>query len=458
MSTDETSAGPNLDGKADCVVRMDPNDQAISSLQWIHPTSMPAMLSYTTWMGAVGVCSIEKDANNAIKSSQVVHLTAPKATTCVLNQNAASQAPPGFGGYSQNPSERFTPNNASLPLLCSTLTENGDLFAAGCGGCVYHYDLKALGSGGSLEESYKIVARHARPIKSIATLPNSPLLVTASWDKSVRVWDIRQALPNAASPLYQSGNDGSVAQFQCAGPVHDLAFNFDSKTIPQPSAGFSAQSPTSQQTSHLGIALCAREASLIDFSRMQLIRTLKPLSTVRNQMTCATILFNEQNTSYGFAVGCKDGRAMVKVFDDESPSGFSQGLHASSISKVSKSFSFVGQKVERSVNMRSQSVDALKPGHYPVNSIQAHPQFPGTVLTAGGDGSVKTWDIEKRRSIRTFEYGYQSISAAKFSGNGGDMLAIALGYDWSRGTANFKSAKAGGIVVKALKIEDVQAK
>ena len=451
MSTDTTTPNPKIDTAADCVIRYDQSDQAISSLQWTHPAGMPPMLSYTTWMGGFGVYSINKNPDGSIAASAITELTTPKATTCV---RAQQQPQSSFGGYSAPSQERFTPNSASLPALCSTLSENGDLFVGGCSGCVYHYDLKALSNGTPLADSVRVVARHARPVSAVHMLPNSPHLVTASWDKSVRVWDLRQAPPTATAPLFSStGPDGSAAQIVLNAPIQDLQIAFGQQQ--QQAGGFSGNS-TADLSTHKGVALCAREGALIDFTKMQVVTQLKPLPNIRGQMTAAAMLRNDQSVPYGCLAGCRDGRVMIKLFDEETSGGsfFGGRTSTGTTSKVPKSYSFIGHKVEK--NLRTQN--AVQAGQYPVGAVDAHPRFPYTIVSASADGIVKTWDIEKKKLIQTFDYGYQPVTAAKFSGAGGEMLALALGYDWSRGPQHYSPAKAGGIVVKNLKLEDVQCK
>ena len=447
MSTDTTTQQPKIDPAADCVIRSDASDQAIASLQWTHPANMPPMLSYTTYMGGCGIYSIQKNPDGTVAATPLAQITAPKTTTCVLNKAAAQPPQNSFGGFSSAPQERFAPNTAALPMLCSTLTEGGDFFVGSCSGCVYHYDLKALGNGASLDESYRVVARHARPVSAVAMLPNSPMLITASWDKSIRVWDLRQPPPTAAEPLFQSGGpDGSAAQIALNAPVEDLQI---------------ALGPNAQNfnvNADLGavrcVALCPREGALIDFAKMQAVTQLKPLPNIRGQLSCAAVVRNDENVPYGCITGSRDGRVMVKRFDEEQPGQFGQHAQQPVQSRVPKSYSFIAHKAEK--QLRPQG--GLQPGQYPVNAVDAHPRFPYTILSAGSDGIVKTWDIEKKRLINTFDYGYQPVTAAKFSGGDGDLLALSLGCDWSRGPQNFAPGKAGGIVVKRLKIDNVQAK
>lgn len=56
-----------------------------------------------------------------------------------------------------------------------------------------------LGAGGEVAQQ---VAAHDAPIKSVRFFETSgtaaPMLVTGSWDKTIRYWDMRQATPVAA--------------------------------------------------------------------------------------------------------------------------------------------------------------------------------------------------------------------------------------------------------------------
>ena len=84
-----------------------------------------------------------------------------------------------------------------------------------------------------------------------------------------------------------------------------------------------------------------------------------------------------------------------------------------------------------------------------MNSIAFNNQF-GTFATAGGDGRLCTWDKDAKIKLKGFPEA-RTLSANKsypvstvlpivecdFSGQG-NMIAVAFGYDWSKGVLEYE--------------------
>eukprot|EP00877_Chromochloris_zofingiensis_P011447 jgi/Chrzof1/6556/Cz19g00280.t1 len=75
------------------------------------------------------------------------------------------------------------------PVLCSCWNQDGtQVFSGGCDKAVKLWNLATNQS--------QQVAAHDAPIRQVALIPEINLLVTGSWDKTLKYWDMRQ--PNAA--------------------------------------------------------------------------------------------------------------------------------------------------------------------------------------------------------------------------------------------------------------------
>lgn len=78
----------------------------------------------------------------------------------------------------------------SQPLLCSAWGADGSVvYTGGCDNQVAAWNLATNQS--------QVVAKHDAPVRSCHFVPalGSGMLVTASWDKTLRYWDLRQATP-----------------------------------------------------------------------------------------------------------------------------------------------------------------------------------------------------------------------------------------------------------------------
>ncbi len=74
------------------------------------------------------------------------------------------------------------------PPLCSAWAPDGSaVFAGGCSNGVAMWNLAT--------NQQQQVAQHAAPVRHCAYLPALSLLVTGSWDKSLKYWDLRAAAP-----------------------------------------------------------------------------------------------------------------------------------------------------------------------------------------------------------------------------------------------------------------------
>eukprot|EP01095_Lingulamoeba_sp_RSL-Kostka_P011292 TRINITY_DN4257_c0_g1_i1.p1 TRINITY_DN4257_c0_g1~~TRINITY_DN4257_c0_g1_i1.p1 ORF type:complete len:352 (+),score=112.35 TRINITY_DN4257_c0_g1_i1:95-1150(+) len=76
-------------------------------------------------------------------------------------------------------------HNDGIPILDTAWTGDGkNVFTAGCDNQVLHWE---LGSN-----TMNQIAEHDAPVKCVEWIEEMNLLVTGSWDKTIRYWDVRQ--------------------------------------------------------------------------------------------------------------------------------------------------------------------------------------------------------------------------------------------------------------------------
>lgn len=256
------------------------------------------------------------------------------------------------------------------PVLCTRWSSDGSkVVSGGCDNAVKMYDVT---SGQSQQ-----IGSHDASVKSLRFLnfgqSNTEVLVTGSWDKTIKYWDMRQ--PQPISTIM----------------VPDRVYSLDSK----------------QQL--LVVATAERHMAIIDLGNPTSIfkTTQSPLKWQTRVVSC----YNEGD---GYAIGSIEGRCAIRYVDDEQQrkSGFSFKCHRQTSNT-------------RTAGSQAQSLV------YSVNSIAFHPIY-GTFVTAGGDGSFHFWDKNQRHRLRGFPSLQASIPVCNFNRQG-TVLAYALSYDWHQG-------------------------
>ncbi|XP_017018824.1 protein Rae1-like [Drosophila kikkawai] len=93
---------------------------------------------------------------------------------------------------------------------------------------------------------------------------------------------------------------------------------------------------------------------------------------------------------------------------------------------------------------------------YAVNDIKMNHEQK-TLATVGSDGSYEFWDCTKRsRMMQSSSQDSESITKCSLSGDG-RVFAYAVGYDWSKGHEYYDPAKKPKIYMRSV-VEDMKSK
>ncbi|VVT57096.1 uncharacterized protein SAPINGB_P005532 [Magnusiomyces paraingens] len=254
------------------------------------------------------------------------------------------------------------------PVLSTHWAPDGSKVASGgCDNTVRVYDLAA----GQATQ----VGSHDAPVKAVrfVTVPGanngSSILASASWDKTLKYWDLRSSQPIATVTL------------------PDRAYSMDSaKTL-------------------LVVATAERHVVTIDLNNPQTI--FKRSESVLKWQTRCVACFPQGD---GYALGSIEGRCSIQYMDPR--------VHAQ------KGFTF---KCHRKAVTSPRSESLV----YSVNSVSIHPGY-GTLATAGADGCFNFWDMENRYRRMSSPDNGGPIVATAFNASG-SVFAYAISYDWSKG-------------------------
>ncbi|PPJ56699.1 hypothetical protein CBER1_09494 [Cercospora berteroae] len=253
------------------------------------------------------------------------------------------------------------------PVLDTCWSNDGQkVFAVGADKAARMLDLGAGQTSGGTQ-----VAAHDQPIRCVKAFNagGTPMLVTGSWDKTIKYWDLRQQQPaatlDAKERVYAMDirNDSMLVVGTAERQIHVI-------NLSNPTAFFKTmQSPLKWQTRTV--------STFIDGS--------------------------------GFAVGSIEGRCAIQYVDEKDSSS---------------NFSF---KCHRQTPPDNRNISNV----YAVNAISFHPQH-GTFSTAGSDGTFHFWDKDAKHRLKGYPEVGGTISATEFN-RSGNIFAYAVSYDWSKG-------------------------
>ncbi|KAJ9521705.1 hypothetical protein QJQ45_015367, partial [Haematococcus lacustris] len=212
---------------------------------------------------------------------------------------------------------------------------------------------------------------HQAPVRALTFLADRGLLVSGSWDQSLKVWD-----PRSHQPLV--------------------------KTIPLPGKVFALSSAANT----LVVGTSRRQVLIFDTRKVEFGQPEQQRESSLKYQTRSVACYPDGR---GYALGSVEGRVAMEVVDlqPEAQAG---------------KYAF---KCHRRVEEGKGEVV------HPVHAITYH-HGHGTFATGGGDGVVNIWDgANKKRLFQISRYP-TSVSALSFSRDG-QFLAVASSYAYEQG-------------------------
>jgi len=273
----------------------------------------------------------------------------------------------------------------SHPVLTAAWSGDGSaIFSGGSDNQIKMWNLGAAAGGGSATQEV-VVAQHAAPIKSVHHVTEMGVIVTGSYDKTIKYWDLRQSNPVASIQLNER-----VYAMDVKYPVLAVA----TATVPE-------------NVVDRGVQKVEKKNKVFIYNLQgnpsQPFRTVD--SPLKFQHRCLEIFPDKT----GFAVGSVEGRVAIShVQEKDLPRNFAFKCHRQ------------GDEI------------------YAVNAISFHPY--GTFATAGSDGVYTFWDKDAKQRLKLFSRSPNGITAATFN-PAGNIYAYALGYDWSKGVEYYQRQK-----------------
>ncbi|KAF9897818.1 hypothetical protein BX616_004935 [Lobosporangium transversale] len=231
------------------------------------------------------------------------------------------------------------------------------------------------------------------PIKGIRWIENdqsgsTPMLVTGSWDKTIRLWDLRQKNPTMTVAL------------------PERLYAMDS-LFPILVAG-------------------TAERHVVVYNLYNLSKPFKALtSPLKWQTRTVSCFAGGDGSGYGYGLGSIEGRVAIEYIEDQ---------------HRGKSYTF---RCHRQGSIREpQNI-------YSVNSINWHPIHQRVFTTAGSDGVFSFWDRDGKMKLKAFPPVQGPISSTAFNRTG-TIFAYAVSYEWNKGYAGARQQTQNKIMIHPI--------
>ncbi|KAI9664440.1 MAG: RNA export factor gle2 [Bathelium mastoideum] len=235
-------------------------------------------------------------------------------------------------------------------LSCAWSKDGSKVFGGGADKAARMLDL------GANSTQAQQVAAHDAPIRCVETLQvqGNNMLVTGSWDKTVKYWDLRQAQP--------------AVTVNCQDRVYCMDIRDQMLVV---------------GTADRWVNVISLNNPGTFYKSMQ-----SPLKWQTRTVACFT-------DASGYAVGSIEGRCAIQYVEEKDQNA---------------NFSFKCHR-QNLPNQRDGS------NVYSVNAISFHPVH-GTFSTAGSDGTFHFWDKDAKHRLKGYPEVGGSISATTFNRNG----------------------------------------
>lgn len=345
------------------------------------------------------------DSISSIQYSPVEDLL----TACSWDGSIYIYAPSNPNSHETMALKTSIPNPNGSPILCSCFSSDGRYFFTGSADGVIRVVDMTTGNMNDL-------GTHSQAV-SCMTFTNAMTLITGSWDKTVKVWNI-----NAQNPLQKELI------------MEDKVFDMDSRM------------------STISILL---STSIVSYDTYTLEKIQTPpvgYNKVRTGMGYTGTIQSANQNKFQIksqwqlrCIACSNDGMDAIIGTSGSKAEIIAVRQGQMMSSYYYSFKCKQSTVDRNV--------------YPINSVKFHPAFPTTIMTAGSDGMIMLWNKHAKCRLGIGGPGKNtpemSITSTSFNSTG-RYLAIAVGYDWSRG---YKPQISTPVEIRIMPIpEDIHTK
>lgn len=187
-----------------------------------------------------------------------------------------------------------------------------------------------------------IIGSHEDAIKATVAYSSIGLIISGSWDKTIKGWSI-----NSSSPTFTTSVSDKV--YAIANAEHFLAVGTADKNV-----------------------------SVFDIRKTSQPFITRPSGFAQHIRSITWLNDNE-----GYAVASSEGRVAVEY-----------------VTSAKKAFSFKCHRIPQDPTAPGEKPHTLV---YPINTLAVHPRF-GSLATGGSDGAVNAWDTLSKKKISKLQF------------------------------------------------------
>ncbi|KAK6908465.1 cell cycle arrest protein BUB3 [Kwoniella mangroviensis CBS 8886] len=245
----------------------------------------------------------------------------------------------------------------------------------------------------------RVLGKHDDTISSIVWSPEYNVLITTSWDSTLKVWD-----PSAEIPLRST------------------------QTLPARAYSLSY----APKSSRLLVSMAHRHVFVYDAAKLAAADgEISPSQERESALKFLTRSIATMEDGKGWASGSIEGRIAVEYFDPAD-----QG----------SKYAF------RAHRQNVDGVDCV----YPINALAYHP-IHNTFASGGSDGCISIWDHNAKKRMKLYSKYPTSISALAFSPDG-SKLAIGASYEHDNAISKPEDQGRVMVLIKDTVMEDCKPK